>query len=231
VISCEVDNGVAHIALRTPPVNALKIGDLEALCDLCSALDSRPDVKSILVRGEGRGFSAGLDYKQMQEPGGPEWLREVGLACRRSLAALAGCNVPLVAAVHGFCMGIGVAIVATCDIVVASDDARFGLPDGSWSVAHLARLVPPPKLRLMTLTGLPVSAEELHQLGTLAQVVSTDELSGAAASIATALSLRPRAMLTSLKARLNVVDPLEMDSVFAREQQVLADMLLQDERI
>jgi enoyl-CoA hydratase len=224
VISYEVAGGIAQIVMKAPPVNALTMGDICALRDLFSSLASRTEVKAVVLRAEGQGFSAGLDYKQMQGPGGNDRLREVGTSFREALVAISACPVPVVVAVHGFCMGVGVAIAASCDIVVASRDARFGLPDGSWSISHLRRLVPSLKLRQMALTGSSATAEELHQMGTVYRVVRRGELAAEARAIANALCLQPRSHLTSTKARLNIVDPLDLDSMFAREQDVLQEM-------
>ena len=91
--------------------------------------------------------------------------------CWETFAAVYDCEVPVIAAVHGYCLGGGVGIAGNADIVVAADDATFGLPEvdrGALGVAtHLARLVPYHKMRAMFLTGSTVTAGELLAFGTV----------------------------------------------------------------
>jgi enoyl-CoA hydratase len=230
VIRLDVIGGVAQVVLRNPPVNALTVGDVVAIRDIFKSLSARPDISAALLRAEGRGFSAGIDYKELQGPWGSRTLSEAGLAAREALAAIASCPIPVVAAVHGYCMGVGVGMAATCDIIVVSDDARFGLPEGSWSISHLRRLVPPLKLREMALTGKPITAEELHRLGSVYRVVRPDDLTAEAQAIAAALCLQARSELVSTKARLNVVDSAGLDHVFAREQDILWELSAEAQR-
>lgn len=215
---------MAHIVVRSPPVNALTVGDFGAFRDVFASLSAPSDIRAALLRAEGPGFSAGIDYKEMQGPHGNQTLREAGLACREALAAISTCPIPVVVAVHGYCMGAGVGIAASCDIIVAAHDARFGLPEGSWSISHLSRLVPPLKMREMALTGEPITAEELHRLGNVYRLVRSDDLAAEAQAIASALCLHARSALVSTKARLNIVDPPGLSHVFAREQDVLREL-------
>jgi enoyl-CoA hydratase len=224
VISFEVTGGVAQVVIRSPPVNALTVGDVGALRDIFRSVLSRADISVMLLRADGPGFSAGIDYKEMQGPLGNQILRDSGLGCREALIAIASCPIPVVAAVHGYCMGVGVGIAASCDIILLADDARFGLPEGSWSISHLRRLVPPLKLREMALTGKSLTAQELDRLGNVHRVVRPADLAAEAQQVARALCLQTRSDLLSTKARLNVVDPPDLDQVFAREQEVLWEL-------
>ncbi|CUM36056.1 Probable enoyl-CoA hydratase EchA20 [Streptomyces venezuelae] len=99
----------------------------------------------VLAAG-GRGFNAGVDIKEIQRTTGHDALLGANRGCYEAFAAVYDCEVPVVAAVHGFCLGGGIGLVGNADVVVASDDATFGLPEldrGALGAAtHLSRLVP-----------------------------------------------------------------------------------------
>src|SRR5205823_14844212 len=100
--------------------------------------------------------------------------------CYAAFAAVYDCKVPVIAAVHGYCLGGGIGLVGNADVIVASEDATFGLPEvdrGALGAAtHLARLVPQHKMRAMVYTSTTVSAAELLAFGSVYQVVARDEL-------------------------------------------------------
>lgn len=214
MISCEFHDGRAEVVINTPPVNALSIADGWALRDLFGALSASGEASVVLVRAEGRGFSAGIDYKELQAQQTSELLFESARACRAAFSAISACRLPVIAAVHGHCMGAGIGVVASCDLVVAAEDARFGLPEGAWSIAYLARLVPRGKLRQMALTCEQASAQELLQYGAVYRVVDRADLLRRARAVAGALGGQRRETLLATKAKLNALDRDETDGAF-----------------
>ena len=105
---------------------------------------------------EGRGFNAGVDIKEIQAPRAPAALVGVNRGCYAAFTAIYDCEVPVIAAVQGFCLGGGMGLAGNADMIVAADDATFGLPEvdrGALGAAtHLARLVPQHKMRVMVYT-------------------------------------------------------------------------------
>ena len=133
-----------------------------------------------MLRAEGRGFNAGVDIKEMQATEGFEALIGANRGCYAAFAAVYECAVPVIAAVNGYCLGGGIGLVGNADIIVASTDATFGLPEvdrGALGAAtHLARLVPQHKMRAMVYTSAVATAAELHHYGSVLEVVERDEL-------------------------------------------------------
>src|SRR4029079_2242552 len=129
------------------------------------------------------GFNAGVDIKEMQRSPGHEALIAANRGCYAAFAAVYECAVPVIAAVHGYCLGGGVGLVGNADIILASDDATFGLPEvdrGALGAAtHLSRLVPQHKARAMVYTSATATAAELHAFGSVLRVVPRDELRAA----------------------------------------------------
>ena len=132
--TCSIDGGIATVTMHHPPVNAITVADTWRIRDLFHDLGLRHDVRAVILTAEGRGFNAGIDIKEMQSAAGFEHLLGSGAACFAAFEAIYNCPVPTIAAVNDFCMGLGVGLVGSCDIVIASRSARFGLPEDRKSV-------------------------------------------------------------------------------------------------
>src|SRR5690348_17742110 len=140
------EDGIRVITMNAPPVNALTVQqwfDVPSVLDFASA---DVDTKVVILRAEGKGYNAGVDIKEMQNTTGFDALIGANKGCYAAFKAVYECAVPVIAAVNGFCVGGGVGLVGNADIVVASEDAYFGVPEvkqGALGAAtHMARLVP-----------------------------------------------------------------------------------------
>src|SRR5438094_7221014 len=164
--------------MNTPPVNALTVAGWYEVADIVRSLGERKDVRVVVLRAEGRGFNAGVDIKEMQNTEGFTALIGANRGCYAAFAAIYECAVPVIAAVHGFCLGGGIGLVGNADIIIASTDATFGLPEvdrGALGAAtHLDRLVPQHKMRAMVYTATTATADELHRYGSVPKVVERD---------------------------------------------------------
>jgi enoyl-CoA hydratase/carnithine racemase len=128
-ITSTVDRrGVAEVIMEHPPVNALTVAGWFELARIVRGLGEDPAVRALVLRAEGRGFNAGVDIKEMQATDGFDALIGANRGCYAAFAAVYECAVPVVAAVHGYCLGGGIGLVGNADVIVASDDATFGLP-------------------------------------------------------------------------------------------------------
>ena len=171
-ISHTVDErGIADVVMDNPPVNALTVAGWFELADLVRRLGEDQSVRVVVLRAEGRGYNAGVDIKEMQATEGYEALIGANRGCYAAFAAVYECAVPVIAAVNGFCLGGGIGLVGNADIIIASDDATFGLPEvdrGALGAAtHLSRLVPQHKMRAMVYTSATATAAELHEFGSV----------------------------------------------------------------
>jgi len=179
-ITHSLDEGVAEVVVDYPPVNALPVAGWFELADVVRRLGDRPAVNALVLRAEGRGFNAGVDIKEMQATEGFEALVGANRGCYAAFAAVYECAVPVIVAVHGFCLGGGVGLAGNADIIVASDDATFGLPEvdrGALGAAtHLARLVPQHRMRAMVYLSETATAQELLHYGSVLKVVEREKL-------------------------------------------------------
>jgi len=205
-VKTEHDGRVAIVTLDHPPVNALSARLLEELEQEYDRLDTSDDTRAIVIRGEGeKAFVAGADiteFPAMREA--IEEAAETGSARGIQKLALrmdAG-RTPVVAAIHGYCLGGGLELAMACDIRVAAEDAQLGQPEiklglipGGGGTQRLPRLVGHGRALLLNLTGDPISGTQAYDWGLVEKVVPRDGLLEAALEIARTLSQRsPHAM-------------------------------------
>jgi enoyl-CoA hydratase len=216
------ERGIAEIVMAHPPVNALTVAAWFELGALVTALGADPSVRCVVLRAEGRGFNAGVDIKEIQASAGYEALIGANRGCAAAFAAVYDCAVPVISAVNGYCLGGGIGLVGNSDIIVASDDATFGLPEvdrGALGAAtHLARLVPQHKMRAMVYTATPASAAELHAWGSVLRVVPLDELRDAALEVAGAIAAKSPTVMRAAKESLNGIDLWDVKRSYRFEQ-------------
>ena len=216
------DDGVAVVTMHNPPVNAITVADTWAIRDTFAALGDDEAVRVVILTASGKGFNAGIDIKEMQSSQGFDFLLASGAACHAAFDQIYRTPVPVIAAVNDFCMGLGVGLVGSCDIIVASTAARFGLPEvdnGALGCAsHLAKLVPPFKLRQMVLTCETVSAQQLHDWGTVYRLCEPDELMDVAMETAGKITKKKPRVLRAAKHGLNAIDPFDLADNYRLEQ-------------
>ncbi len=214
--------GIAEVVMDVPPVNALTVRGWFDLADAVRAAGRDPETRVVVLRAEGRGFNAGVDLKEMQAASGFEALVGANRGCYAAFAAVYECEVPVIAAVHGFCLGGGVGLAGNADIVVASDDAYFGLPEverGALGAAtHLARLVPQHLMRAMVYTCRTVTAAELRAFGSVLEVTPRDGLRDAALAVAAEIAAKDPYVIRRAKESLNGIDPVDVKRSYRHEQ-------------
>src|SRR3954466_3794360 len=222
-IKADVDqHGIAEVVMDNPPVNALTVAGWFELADVIRGLGERDTVRVVVLRADGRGFNAGVDIKEMQNTEGFDALIGANKGCFAAFAAVYDCPVPVIAAVHGFCVGGGVGLVGNADVIVASDDAYFGLPEvdrGALGAAtHLSRLVPQHKMRAMVYTSATATAAELHAFGSVLKVVPRDDLRDAAFEVAGEIAAKSPTVIRAAKESLNGIDLWDVKRSYRYEQ-------------
>ncbi|MCD6639477.1 MAG: enoyl-CoA hydratase family protein [Nocardioides sp.] len=215
-------DGICVITTSTPPVNALTV---QGWFDLASAIDDAgadPATKVVVLRAEGKGFNAGVDIKEMQNTEGFDAILGANRGCYAAFKSVYECAVPVIAAVQGHCLGGGVGLVGNADIVVASDDAYFGVPEvkqGALGAAtHMARLVPQHLMRTLYFTARTIKATELVQHGSVYEVVPRERLDDAALALAADIAEKDTRVIRAAKEALNGIDPIDVNKSYRFEQ-------------
>jgi len=190
------DNPIAVITLNRPPqLNALSYGLVKDLSLAMQELDRDDDVRVIIVTGGEKVFAAGADIKEMSERGPfDERLRE-RLAYRDQINKI---SKPVIAAVSGFALGGGCELAMSCDIIIASETARFGQPEvnigiipGSGGTQRLTHVIGKHRAMELVLTGDFISAAEAERLGLVNRVVPVELLMDEAKSMAKKIASKP----------------------------------------
>ncbi len=221
-IDVSTSDGVAEVVIDYPPVNALPVRGWFDLAEAIIAAGDDRRVNAVVLAAAGRGFCAGVDIKEMQRTSGYDALIGANRGCFAAFAAVYECAVPVVAAIQGFCLGGGIGLAGNADIVVASEDATFGLPEvdrGALGAAtHLSRLVPQQLMRTMVYTCRSVPASALHEFGSVLEVVPKDQLRAAARAVAAEIAGKNGDVIRLAKQSLNGIDPADVRRSYRYEQ-------------
>jgi enoyl-CoA hydratase len=210
-VEFSADRRVAEVVLDNGHGNPMGVAFWEELPHVFPALDADPDVRAILLRGAGKHFCSGVDLRDAERLMGPAggdaaardrflaWLR----MAQAGITGLEACAKPVVAAVHGACIGGGVDLICAADIRLASAEAVFAVKevrvaivsDGG-SLQRLPTLIGESAARRLLLTGEDVEAARAERYGLVSDVYPTpDELLAAARKMCRELaSLSPRAV-------------------------------------
>ena len=214
--------GICTITMDAPPVNALTVDGWFALARALDDAGRDAATRVVVLRAEGRGFNAGVDIKEMQSTSGFDALLGANKGCFAAFKAVYECPVPVIAAVHGFCLGGGVGLVGNADCVIASEDAYFGVPEvkqGALGAAtHLARLVPQHLMRTLYYTTRTIPAAQLVQFGSVLEVVPRADLDDAARKVAEEIAGQDPRVIRAAKEALNGIDPVDVNKSYRFEQ-------------
>ncbi|MCU1380715.1 MAG: enoyl-CoA hydratase EchA20 [Acidimicrobiales bacterium] len=221
-ITTEVHDGIAEVVMDNPPVNALTVAGWFEVARQVTEAGQRQDVGAVVLRAEGRGFNAGVDIKEMQATEGFDALVGANRGCHAAFKAIYECAVPVVSAVNGYCLGGGIGFVGNSDVIVASDDATFAIPEidrGALGVAtHLTRLVPVLKARAMYFTGSTATAQELESYGSVWKVVPREQLRDAALEVAATIAAKDTRVMRMAKEAMNGIDLWDVNKSYRYEQ-------------
>ncbi|MDR7449802.1 MAG: enoyl-CoA hydratase-related protein [Armatimonadota bacterium] len=210
----DVAGAVATVTLNRPEArNALNRTLVRELGDALEGLGRDPAVRAVVLRGAGdRAFCAGADLKGMFQAASALEAREQYAGLGRILEGIPRLRVPVIAQVHGYALAGGCGLAVACDLVVASEDAVFGLPEIRLALLPLMVLAPilragaPKRVLQMVLTGAEVSAREALEMGLVTCVVPRADLEATVTRLArtvagwspTAVALAKEAFYTAL---------------------------------
>jgi enoyl-CoA hydratase/carnithine racemase len=237
-VGLEVSEGIATIRLDRPPMNALSLQVQREFAEAAGAADADVAVRAIIVYGGPKVFAAGADVKEMAD-----WdeatARASGADLHRCFDAVAAVSKPTIAAITGYALGGGLELALCCDLRVAGDNVKVGLPEillgiipGAGGTQRLTRLVGPARAKDLILTGRFADAGEAADLGIIDRVVAPDEVYTAARALAQRLAggagLAQQAAKRAIEAAVDrplaeglAVERAEFAGLFATEDQTI----------
>lgn len=211
-LESSVDGAVGTITLNRPErLNALSLELAEDLIAAAAWFEKQPEVRVVVVRGNGRAFCAGADLQGFPQPG-EDGLREAADTGRRMAEAIEDMRAITIAQVHGWCVGGGLVLAANCDLRVAADSTRFSIPEIdlgiplAWGgIPRLVREIGPALTKELVITCREFGAEEALSAGFLNRSVSEQNLTATVAELAASVASKPAIPVFATKRHTNAV--------------------------
>lgn len=221
----EIADFVATVTISNPPVNAQNDLSQEELIHVMDCLSDRDDVRVAILTGEGRAFCAGVDIKARA---GKVWAdgmrRRNQRSARESYHAIRECTKPVIGAINGAALGAGLAMVASCDVLIASESAVVGLPEVTVGLMggcrHAMQLFGRSRVRRMMLTGDRMDGAELYRLGVVEACVPPEELIPTARAMAMRIAGHSPLAAQLAKQSLNTIEQLSLRDGYRYEQEM-----------
>ena len=220
-----IEAHIATVTLDRPPVNAQTRATQDEIALCFDQLSDAPEVRAVILTGAGRVFSAGADIKARVAAapvsgGDRQRLR----SARESYHAIMECRKPVIAAINGPTLGAGLALVASCDILVAAEEAELGLPEVTVGLMggcrHAMRLFGHSTVRRMMFTGERLRGPELYRRGVVEACVKLADLLPAAHAIAARIAeLSPTAVQLA-KHSVNTIETMSLRDGYRFEQEM-----------
>lgn len=218
--SYSVTDRIAEIVMNQPPVNAFNSTGWNNLGKTIRAAGEDAGVNVLILRAEGRGFCAGVDIKELAKDG--TRIVAVNKGCYDSFEAVHRCKVPVIVATHGFVLGGGIGLAGAADILIASEDSYFGLPEidrgAMGGASHFLRMLPLQKVRRLFYTGESITAAEMAKWGAIEEVVPREKLVDTAWALAAKIANKSPKALRLAKEALNGIEPVDIERNYRFEQ-------------
>jgi enoyl-CoA hydratase/carnithine racemase len=223
----EKEGPLALVRLARPAaVNAFSVRMRDELWEALTAVRDDPDVRGLLLEGQGRAFCAGADLTEFGTAPSQAIARRVRFE-RDVFGLLLSLPVPTLAAVHGPCLGSGVELAAACDVRLAADDATFGMPETGWGLIAAAggtqllpRIVGQGRALDLLLTGRRFDADEALAMGLAHRIVPRAALATEARAWLTRIVAAPAPALAAAKRAVNELADLPLAQALAGEARL-----------
>jgi cyclohexa-1,5-dienecarbonyl-CoA hydratase len=227
-LAVEFDPPVARIVLHNPPLNVIDLVMMEELAQTLNEIETRADISVVVLSGEGKGFSAGVDVGAHS----PDKVEGMLFEFHTVIRGLVASRKVTIAAVQGHCLGGGAELAMVCDLVFTNDSAQFGFPEiklGCYppvACTALAALVGQKRAAELILTGRTISGKEAAQIGLANRSVPDHEFSTLLDEVVLALSKLSPAALAVTKKAFYAWDAMHFDKGLARAERVYLEELM-----
>lgn len=228
--------GVATLTLsRVSSYNSLSIALMRAIINELNVLDDDLSVRAVVVKGDGKGFCAGHDLKEMLDSGEESFYEHTFNTCSQMMQRIVSLSVPVIAQVHGVATAAGCQLVASCDLAYAADSARFGTPGVniglfcSTPMVALSRVVSQKHAMELLLTGELISAAGAEKMGLVNKVIADDELEAYVTRVATSIASKSRKTLSIGKQAYYQQKELSLADAYAHCSRVMTENIMIDD--
>jgi len=220
------DQGIATVTISNPPLNIYDLDMRDGLIETISAVRDNPDARALLLRSEGRHFSAGADLSEFGSASSIFEARRIRWD-RDPWLPLLALSVPTVASLKGYTMGSGLEMALLCDVRIAADNTVLGLPEtklgmlpAAGGTQSLTRILGPHAASPLILTGRDIEASEALDLGIVSELVDPAELDHVSERIAHQLALIDPSIAMKLRRCLAAANDLPLSLGLELERQL-----------
>lgn len=235
-VSLKIENHIGLVTLNNPPVNILNRQVYREIIDTFQSINKNHDIWITILKSEGKHFSAGNDvnefFKIANDEGGVVAHDHAVSGCMNSVYE---CQVPVIGAVQGMAIGGGMILASCCDMLVASENAKFYIAEAKLGIVggacFISRMLPQQLHRYMSYSGDLITAEQLKQYGAVMEVVPEDKLVASALRMAEHLLNNPPQVLRGFKAAMNKNENAQLYEKHALEIRLTMELMLGKEDI
>lgn len=230
------EGGIVWLTLNRPAArNALSVALMSDMQAALDAVAKDASARVVVIAGAGPGFCAGHDLREIRANPGRQSYEAVFAQCSRLMTSIVSLSKPVIARVHGIATAAGCQLVASCDLAVAAEDARFATPGVniglfcSTPMVALSRAVGRKQAMEMLLTGELIDAEQARQWGLVNRVVPTEKLDAAVTALARDIAAKSPLALAIGKEAFYVQAELGLDAAYAYASEVMTrNMMARD---
>lgn len=228
-IHLKIEDHVALVTLDRAPVNAMNQRAYEELTWVFDALSDQEEVRCVVLTGSGKVFCAGADIRAAADrTGAPGEHRQQSRGARAAFYGVMECSKPVIAALNGPALGAGLAIAASCDILVASEEGCLGLPEVNVGMLggsrHAMRLFSHSKVRRMMLTGQRIFGPELYRLGVVEECLPAEKLMDNVMQLAGEIASKSPIATRLAKHALNSIEFMTIRDGYRFEQNLTGEL-------
>jgi len=227
-LTSDVATPVARLTLHNPPLNVIDLPMMEELGQSLSEIEARSDTSMVVLSGEGKSFSAGVDVAAHT----PDKVGEMLAKFHAVIRALVNSKKATIAVVRGHCLGGGAELAMVCDLVYTGESAQWGFPEiklGCYppvACTALAALVGQKRAAELILTGRTINGREAAEIGLASRCVPDDRLPAAVEESLDGLRRLSGAALRVTKKAIYAWDAMHFDKGLARSEKIYLDELM-----
>lgn len=205
-VSLEVKDHIGIVTVDRPPLNSINMQAYKEIIEVFNIINNDNEIYVAILTAKGRAFMAGNDLKDFQGPFKDDYVNYVKLI-NQGIAAPYNCRVPVIGAINGLALGTGSAIAACCDMLVAAEDAYFGITEINYSLVsgpcHISRLLPETMARNKCMRGQVITVQELYQHGAICKIAPKEDVLAAAMEVAAEIAGKAPLAMIELKRAMN----------------------------
>ena len=229
MIKVAIADHIAVVTINNPPVNAQNQQFHDEMTLVFDTISDLPEVRVAVLTGEGKCFSAGADIRSRagkERAAGDQW--QHSRRARECFLSILECKKPVIGAINGPALGAGLAVAACCDILLAAEEARLGLPEINVGLLgggrHTMRLFGHSKTRMMMFTGQRLTGRELEAQNVVEKCVPLADLMPTAMELATDIASKSPIAMVLAKHTLNTIEDMSLRDGYRFEQNMTAEL-------